>query len=207
MVPARGMTRRRYWWVLLLLIACGTGIAWFAPAERTLGAGIRWVYVHVSLVWAGSLALAIAGMGGVVVMVSGSPRTAGWVRATWRAGLAVFALGIAFSMVAARVNWGAVALAEPRMVASLRFLALAVIVQVVATWIDRPRVTGFLAAATLVLLVADVGRAELVMHPRDPFRTASSAAIQWTFALGFAIAAVGTLSTVLLLRSRVDDPR
>jgi len=116
--------------------------------------------------------------------------------------LVVFGLGIVFSMIAARVNWGAVFLAEPRMAASLRFVALAAILQVIASWIERPRVVGALAAATLVLLVWDVGMAQLVMHPRDPVRTATSSAIQWTFALGFALAAAGTVWTVRLLRPR-----
>ena len=74
----------------IALVAAGAALVWLAPAERTLGPGIRWVYVHVGLMWAGTL-------GGVV------------------------------SMIAARANWGAVFLAEPRMAAALRFLALAAI--------------------------------------------------------------------------------
>jgi hypothetical protein len=104
-------------------------------------------------------------------------------------------------MIAARVNWGAVFLAEPRMAASLRFLALAVIVQVVAGWIARPRATALLACLTFVLLLWDVGGAELVMHPRDPVRTATSAAIQWTFACTFAIATALTAWMVMTLRA------
>jgi len=47
--------RRRF--VPLLLVVLGMLVVWLAPAERTLGEGIRWVYVHVALVWAGTLAL------------------------------------------------------------------------------------------------------------------------------------------------------
>lgn len=151
--------------------------------------------------WAGTLTLGVAGVGGLVVLVSGRPTAASRVRATWRAGLVAFALGIGFSMVAARVNWGAVFLAEPRMAASLRFLAVAVIIAVIAAWVQRPRVTAFLASATFALLLWDVGGAQLIMHPRDPVRTATSPIIQWTFVLGFAIATALTVWTVLLFRS------
>lgn len=199
---AEPMPVRRHWSIALALMGLGSAVVWFAPAERTLGEGIRWVYIHVALVWAGSLALGVAGMGGLVVLASGRPAAAGWVRATWRAGLLAFALGIGFSMVAARVNWGAVFLEEPRMAASLRFLALAVIIEVIATWIQRPRVTAFLASATFALLLWDVGGAQLIMHPRDPVRTATSPTIQWTFLLGFAIATALTVWTVLLFRPR-----
>ncbi len=58
---------------------------------------------------------------------------------------------------------------------------------------------GVLATATFALLLWDVGGARLVMHPSDPVRTASSAAIQATFALSFAIAAAFTGWTVWLL--------
>lgn len=195
------MSARRFWSIPLVLTGLGIALVSLAPVERTLGEGIRWVYIHVALVWAGTLALGVAGVGGLVVLVLGRPTAARWVRATWRAGLVAFALGIAFSMVAARVNWGAVFLAEPRMAASLRFLAVAVIMEVTATWIQRPRVTGGLASAAFALLLWDVGGAQVIMHPRDPIRTASSAAIQWTFVLGFAIATALAIWTALLFRS------
>jgi hypothetical protein len=60
-----------------------------------------------------------------------------------------------------------------------------------------------LALAMLgALLVWGVGGAELVMHPRDPVRTATSAAIQWTFALAFAVAAALTAWTIAVLGAR-----
>ena len=193
------MTRAR---VPLAIAALGALLVWLAPAERTLGDGIRWVYVHVGLVWAGTVALGAAGVAGVALVATGWARLCAWVHATWRAGLAAFALGVGFSMIAARVNWGGVFLAEPRMAASLRILAVAAIAQVTATWIARPRATGLLAAAALALLAWDVGGAELVMHPRDPVRTATSSAIQWMFALAFAVAAALTAWMIAALGAR-----
>jgi hypothetical protein len=104
-------------------------------------------------------------------------------------------------MIAARVNWGAVFLQEPRMAASLRFLAYAAIVHVLAVWAAQPRLTGALALGTCVLLFWLVGSAELVLHPRDPIRTATSQTIQWTFAASFVIATALTMWTTLALRS------
>lgn len=141
------------------------------------------------------------------MLASGSPRLAGTVRALWWAGLAAFALGVAFSMIAARINWGVVALDEPRMAASLRFLALALIAAVAGAWIARPRVTAVLAIATCVVLVVDVGGAALVVHPRDPVRTATSLAIQATFGLCFVIAAALTAWLALALRPPYASPR
>ncbi len=83
--------------IAIALLGLGAMLEWHAAVERTLGEGIRWVYVHVALVWAGSLALAVAGLADLVVVISGRPGSAGWVQAAWRAGLVAFALGIAFS--------------------------------------------------------------------------------------------------------------
>lgn len=52
-----GVAHRLVPWVLL---AAGGGLVASAPAEHTLGAGIRWVSPHVGLVWAGTLALVLA---------------------------------------------------------------------------------------------------------------------------------------------------
>ncbi len=172
----------------VLLVALLSVLVAMAPAERTLGEGIRWVYVHVGLVWAGGLGLGLAGALGLLALATGSAATAAWCTTVGRVGLLAFGLGVGFSMVAASVNWGAVSLWEPRMAASLRFLAIAVIIQVVAGWAPSPRITGALAVATAALLFLDVGGAPLVMHPRDPIRTASSSAIQGTFAASFALA-------------------
>lgn len=188
-------------WFPLVLLGLWAILVWLAPAERTLGDGIRSVYVHVGLVWAGTAALAIAAAGGLVALGTARTDVDAWVEAAWRGGLAVFGAGIAVSMLAARINWGAVALNEPRMAASLRFVALAVIAQVIAAWYARPRVTGALAAAMFVLLAWDVGGARLVMHPHDPIRAATSSAIQWTFAASFALATALAGWAVVALRA------
>jgi hypothetical protein len=174
--------------VPLVLVGLLALLVAMAPAERTLGEGIRWVYVHVGLVWAGGLGLGLAGTLGLLALATGGAASAAWCTTVGRVGLVAFGLGVAFSMVAASVNWGAVSLWEPRMAASLRFLAIAVIIQVGGGWSPSPRITGALAVATAALLFLDVGGAPLVMHPRDPIRTASSSAIQGTFAASFAIA-------------------
>ena len=129
-LDAVAMAPPRRWWIPVVLVALGAAVAALAPAERTLGDGIRWVYVHVGLVWAGTLALGVGAAGGVLLLVTGRAGLEGWVRAAGWAGLLAFALGVGFSMIAAHVNWGAVALEEPRMAASLRFLAVAAIVAV-----------------------------------------------------------------------------
>ena len=122
------------WWAVLV---------WLAPAERTLGGGIRSVYVHVGLVWAGPAYGGVAALPGARADRAGDrlPGTPARVR-------------------------------PPRSPPA------------------RP-----------LLLAWDVGGARLVMHSHDPIRTATSSAIQWTFATSFALAAALDAWTVIALRA------
>lgn len=76
------------------------------------------------------------------------------------------------------------------------------IVQVLAGWISDRRLWGALALGAFVLLMWEIEGAQLVMHPRDPVRTASSLAIQLTFAASFAIATAITAWTTRLFDAR-----
>ena len=77
----------------------------------------------------------------------------------------------------------------------------------VGGWPTRPRLTCAFAAATVAVLLWLVGGARLVLHPRDPVRTATSSAIRWTFAASFAIAAGLTFWTVCTFRPTVASAR
>ena len=105
------MTTRLLLLCLLLLVAC---LVWRAPSERTLGDGMKLVYLHVSIIWAGMTGVVVSGVLGllngfrphhnrVVLMQQIAAVSMGW-----------FAAGLLLSIMAAKVNWGAVFWQEPR---------------------------------------------------------------------------------------------
>jgi hypothetical protein len=169
----------------LLLIAAAL-ILWLAPEEQTLGSGIGSVYVHVALIWTGILGLAIAGVLSLGAALSGRPHFESWsYPLTWVA-LGIFAAGLVMSAVAARVNWGGVFWREPRTNAALQVLALGLIVQLMASWPIPLRLKGFLRVGLVLFLLWSLGFTPRVLHPEDPARTSSSAAIRLTF-LGLSV--------------------
>ncbi len=192
----QGMTRwqsKASWLVLGGVLATAVLFLFLAPEERTLGSGIRSVYVHVSLIWTGLAGLIVAGVIGLLVLFTGSPRLAGWMYTVGWVGFGFYAAGVAMSAVASKANWGNIFWQEPRMAAALNGLALAVIVLAANVWIPWPRLRGALQAALPGGIYWFTSRAPLVLHPKNPILTSDSWGIKLAFGGLFLLtAAVAT---------------
>jgi len=156
-------------------------LLWFAPLERTLGAGIKVVYIHVALIWTGMTGLVLLGVLGLGLLISANQKLQTWTYIIGWVALGFFAAGLGMSLVAARVNWGAVFWQEPRTLAMLRVLAVGVIVQVANSWPVWPRFKGLLSALVAILLVWSILNTSLVLHPQNPAQTSPSLAIRLSF--------------------------
>ena len=172
--------------VALLFVIAGI-VAMTAPAEATLGNGIRTVYVHVGLTWAGTAVFLIAAILGVLVMISNSQFLHDWMRPAGWVATGLYAAGVGMSMLASKVNWGAVFLQEPRMSAAINSLGIALLIQIAAGWFPWLRFRGFLHAIFMVLLYWVTYLAPLVLHPRDPIGTSSAIGIRSTFFVLFGL--------------------
>lgn len=170
-----------YWGLpLLLLLGVALMIA-LAPEERTLGSGIRSVYLHVGLIWTGLFGFGMTAVLGIGVLLTEKPFWQRWFSPVSWVALGFYAAGVFTSMVASADNWGAVFFQEPRMAASLTGLAIATIVLIAGSWQPWPRLRGAMAASIIfVLLWLNLG-AELVLHPRNPITNSEATPIQLTF--------------------------
>ena len=171
---------------LLLFLIAGI-VAMTAPAEATLGNGIRTVYVHVGLTWAGTTVFLITAILGALVVITNSQFLHDWMRPAGWVATGLYAGGVGMSMVASKVNWGAVFLQEPRMSAAINSLGIALLIQVAAGWFPWLRFRGFLHAIFMVLLYWVTYLAPLVLHPRDPIGTSSASGIRSTFFVLFGL--------------------
>ncbi len=173
----------RYSGVPLVLLLGVALMIIFAPEERTLGSGIRSVYLHVGLIWAGLFGFVVTAVLGLGVLLTEKRPWQRWLlHVSWVA-LGFYAAGIFMSMVASADNWGAVFLQEPRMAASLNGLAIATILLVVGSWQPWPRLRGAMAASIIFVLLWLNLRAELVLHPPNPIANSNATPIQLTFLL------------------------
>ena len=178
---------RNLWLPPLVLIAIGAVILFFAPAEKTMGGGIKPVYVHVAFSWAGMVGVLLGGALGVWVLATDSPRWHDWMETIAWVGVIWFLLGVIISFAAAKANWGAILLTEPRTAAGLQFSAIALIAKTLAGWLPWRRLRAAVNVALVGVLWLLTFSAPLILHPRDPIRTATSAGIQITFAAMFVV--------------------
>jgi len=89
-----------------------------------------------------------------------------------------FAAGLLLSIMAAKVNWGAVFWQEPRMLSSLRFFAAACLLLFIERNIvkDRRLKSGMHVILALYL-VWSVYAVKLVLHPENPIAQSASLAM------------------------------
>jgi hypothetical protein len=171
---------------LLVLAVVVLALVWVAPNDVTLAGTSKVVYLHGALVWTALLTLTAAGILGLMalaaMLIKRSDVLHAWTLALGRTGLVFWLAYIPVSMLASRMAWNAVFLAEPRYTTAFRVLAVGAIAQVLVMLINRPAVSSGLHAAQAVILWALLLTTPSVLHPDNPIlRSASS--IQFFFGL------------------------
>ena len=144
--------------------------------------------------------LVILGLLGLVQLIWPSQELQAWSQDLGWVALGFFLAGIGMSMVAAWVNWGGIFWQEPRTLAMLRVVAVALIVQVLTDWPLSLRLKGGLRLGLALFLTWSVWRTALVLHPQNPIQTSSSLTIQATFFSLFALTFLLILWIVLRWR-------
>jgi hypothetical protein len=176
------------WLIPAVLLALMALLVWFAPIEQSLGQGIKIVYVHVGLIWAGMLGFALNGLLGLAVAATGSKKLADWLHIIGLVALGVFVASVIVSLVAEQVNWGGIFWQEPRNMAVFSVTAVAIIVIVLNSWLPWQRLHGLLAAGLAAYAILTLPSAPMVMHPENPARASSSMGIQYGFYGVFVLA-------------------
>ena len=169
------------WLALTVLIIAFVALALLAPPEKSLGEAIRYVYVHVALTRAGMWGFYLAGLLGLVLLVTARVRLQHWIQVlTWVA-LALFFAGGIGSIFAQQASWGGLLLEEPRNRSSLGVMAAALIVLLINNWMPWVRVRGLLYVALAAYVAWTIPRTPLVFHPANAVGSSPSAAIRWAF--------------------------
>jgi hypothetical protein len=169
----------------LLLLVAG---AILIPADKTLGAATRWVFVHGAITWTGILCTLAAGVVALFVLLSGA-------RAAGRAGVggALFrlsslallfwagSLGLSFPVM--KMSWGGVLWSEPRLFMSVEIVFLLLVVWVVRIVSGSTRLLSFCALAAAAAMLALMVTTSGAFHPDNPIFNSGSPRFIGSFAL------------------------
>lgn len=180
------LSRQRIGASLLALAVAALALAWVAPSDVTLAGTSKVVYLHGALVWTALLTLTAAGVLGCAALAAMFAQRGdvlhAWTLALGRTGILFWLAYIPVSMLASRMAWNAIFLAEPRYVTAFRVLAIGVIVQVIIILFNRPVVSSALHVAQAVVLWALLLNTPSVLHPDNPI-LGSTPSIQFFFGL------------------------
>ena len=163
--------QRTNWLLLVFILIAQLIVLWISPEERTLGVGIKPVYLHVSLTWTGMLLLAVSGFLGFGVAISTDEKMASWLKSIYTVGFGIFGAGFLVSLYASVVNWGGVPFREPRVITALNIFVVAAVVWVLTRWIPRKRLNGLLSIVPVVFMVMTVKSSTTVLHPDNPVQS------------------------------------
>jgi hypothetical protein len=189
-----------------ILLSIAILLILLAPAEATIGDGIRIVAIHVSLIWTGMLGLVLTGIMGLVIVAWPDERLLSWMESTARVSLVVYALGVGTSLIAEIINWGGIAWNEPRTAANLNLLALAIIIQVIVSWLHRPRLQGVLHLAVAGAILWTTVTTELQLHPSGAVSSSPSGNIRFTFYALTLCCLLFSAWVICFIQTRRSDP-
>jgi hypothetical protein len=155
----------------------------FSPLEKTLGAGVRLIYLHGVWVWTGLIAFGAAALMGLAALLS---RRGDWHAislALGRTGMTFWLTYLPMSLLVMQIYWGGLFLDEPRWRIPLTFGVVGLLLQAAWAVLAIPVLSSAGNAVYGAALLAATLRMQSVLHPDSPILTSDSQAIQFSFVL------------------------
>ena len=148
--------------VSVILIAL---LALFGPEEQSLGANVRIVYLHGAWVLTAELVLLLAGLAGLVGLITPRKDFHSWSAALGRTGIFFWVTYLPLSLLAMQTNWNGMFLAEPRFRLAVIFAVTGVLLQAGLWLMNMDWMTSLANIVFIVVLRVIFATADNVMHP------------------------------------------
>lgn len=175
------------------------------PEEKSLGVNVRVVYLHGAWVWAALAYFVMAGVAGIVGLLSRSLAFHLWSRALGRTGLFFWITYLPISMWAMQTSWNGLFLAEPRWRLAVVFATGGLLMQIGLAFLENPTWASVANVAYAVILLLAISKTPNVMHPPSPIRDSGVVSIQLYFAGLFVLTLLAAWQVARWWRQR-DQP-
>ena len=140
-------------------------LALFGPEEKSLGANVRIVYLHGAWVLTAEVVLLMAGLAGLIGLITPRKTFHHWSAALGRAGIFFWVTYLPLSLWAMESNWNGLFLAEPRFRLALIFAVTGVLLQAGLWFMNTEWITSLANILFIVILRLTFATADNVMHP------------------------------------------
>ncbi len=151
--------------LFIVTVAVIAILALFGPEEQSLGANVRIVYLHGAWVLTAELVLLLAGLAGLVGLLTPRKDFHGWSAALGRTGIFFWVTYLPLSLWAMQSNWNGMFLAEPRFRLAVIFAVTGVLLQAGLWLVNMDWVTSLANIIFIIVLRLIFATADNVMHP------------------------------------------
>ncbi len=190
-------------WLVLSLAAVAL-LTTVGPSEKTLGQGVRIIYLHGAWVWTALVAFLIAGIAGLVGLITRKPAFHLWSRAWGLTGLLFWISYLPVSIWAMETSWNGLYLSEPRWRLALIFAVTGLLLQIGLALLEKPAWTSAANLLYIAALLVTLANTPNVMHPPAPVLSSDSLLIRGYF---FVLLAIMSLAAWQIARLwRQGDP-
>jgi len=152
-------------WLFLITIILIAVLSLLGPADQTLGANVRIVYLHGAWVLTAELVFILAGLAGLIALITRRDLFYRWSTALGRAGIFFWITYLPLSIWAMQANWNGLFLAEPRFRLAVTFAVVSVLLQLGLWIINLNWLTSTTNFIFIILLLFEFSRAQYIMHP------------------------------------------
>lgn len=194
------------WWLLALVVILQATVLVLSPNEKTLGWGIKPVYLHVSLTWTGMLLFFGATLLGLILLFTGRQPFASWQRRIFRTALVFYLVGFLISGYASWLNWGGIPWQEPKIQAAVNVLVAGIGAWYLLELLGPLRLKALAGMIPFIFISLGSNSPRMVLHPDNPV-TSSPLGIKTTFLVMFGLAIVLAVWFLWMSASREKEQR
>ena len=167
-------------WIPVIIVLVAIVVVAVSPEEKSIAAGIKPVYVHVSLTWTAMLLFFATGLFSIYNLFSNSEKVIKWLQNIFLVALAFHFAGLIMSIVSSYVNWGGVRIGEARYQTVIYILIFGGIAWLMMKLIKIPRISSIFGLVPAIILIWSSSNGQIGLHPNDPVMNAP-AGIKYTF--------------------------
>lgn len=193
-------------WTVAVFVALVIVDLWLIPAEQTLGAIIKVIFLHGALVEVGLIIFLLGGLVGLAYIVWRTDRLAQWGAALQKTGVIIWIVYALASMLSTKLAWGQwIAWDEPRVRASAMVLGFVIVCLLFAWWVGSHLFTALANVAVTGVAFYLVKGASLLRHPFDPIGTSGSDAYRLYFGALILIVLLLAVQLTVWMRNRIPS--
>lgn len=167
-------------WIPIIIFLLTIIVVIISPEEKEIAAGIKPVYVHVSLTWTAMLLFFVSGLIAITNIIKRSEKIDKWLKHIFGVALAFHLSGLIMSIISSYINWGGVRLGEAKFQTTIYILIFGGIALLLMNLVKISQINSVLALIPAGLLIWASNQGQIGLHPSDPVMNAP-ASIKYTF--------------------------